>query len=547
MILLPILGRELRVRAQGRATYLIRCGIGLVGMLICIEGLGAGAKVAPALAGQNVFSAMVMAAFLISCSCSLLTADAISREKREGTLGLLFLTRVKAVDVLVGKLGSIGMAGVWSLLAFLPVLMVPVLVGGVTGGDAFRKALALVDTLFLALAAGLWASAGPEDRFTASRRALLLMALLALLPVVPFVLMPRLLHGLGLLSPLVLLLLAGDIRYSATPRLYWLSLILVQFIGWLLVFLAGAQLRKALRGHGATPGFAPPPAAKKTERSLGLASWQPVKEEASPIEWVVYRLNGINAIVWIIAVLGLACNGWTNLVRQPSLPSGTTSFWLFAPAVGVISGFVGSTLVAWVASRFFVGARRSGVLELLLTTPLGAENVLPEQRKVLRRIFVWPVLVMQAPIIPQLLEGLTPATTSGQVPHLEAMLTLSRLVGLANTYLGIEALCWLGLWFGMKAGSQGGAIIWTVGLAKGLPSVVSLVGWVIGAALGDFFNGATRVTFFAGAFLPEVINLFFYLLLIQLARRWLPFELSGIESKPILPTLVVPKASLSIN
>ena len=545
MILLPILGRELRVRAQGRAMYWVRCGAGLLGILICMEAMGAGRMVGP-LAGQYVFNALVGAAFVVSCGCCLLTADAISGEKREGTLALLFLTRVKAIDVLLGKLGSIGITGVWSLLAFLPVLMVPVLAGGVTGGDALRKALALVDTLFFALAVGLWASAGREERFSASRRALLAVAFVSLVPLLPFVLMPRLFHSLGLFSPLVLLMLAGDIRYSGSPRLYWLSLIMIQMMGWLLLVFAGIRLRRALRGEGVT-GFTLPRTAEETERALGLASWEPVKEEASPIEWVVYRLNGVTAVLWIVAVVGLACNAWTNLGRQPSTIAGAPPFWLVAPALGVISGFAGATLVAWVASRFFVGARRNGVLELLLTTPLGAENVVTEQWKVLRRVFVWPVLVMQGPVLPQILESLVPARPGVPGQDWSGLLALTRMIGLANTYFGIEALCWLGLWFGMKARTQGGAIIWTVGLAKGLPSLVVLICWITAAALGEVFSGATGFTSVVGGFLPELLNLLFFLCVIRLAKRWLPLELAGIESKPALASLGLFSPQVSVN
>ena len=52
---------------------------------------------------------------------------------------MLLLTRVGAFDVLMGKLGSAGLTSLCALVAFLPVLMIPVLAGGVTGGEVFRK------------------------------------------------------------------------------------------------------------------------------------------------------------------------------------------------------------------------------------------------------------------------------------------------------------------------------------------------------------------------------------------------------------------------
>src|SRR5690349_16953905 len=185
MTFFPLLARELSARATTKATYWVRCGIGLIGILICMEAIVLGPLVAPAVAGKLIFNGLVGSAFLLSCGGCLLTADSLSGELREGTLVLLLLTRVKTVDILLSKLGSIGIAGLWSLLALLPVLAIPILVGGVTGGDAFRKALALMDTLFFALSAGLWASAGQRERGRSTRRAVVAVLLAVVVPIIP--------------------------------------------------------------------------------------------------------------------------------------------------------------------------------------------------------------------------------------------------------------------------------------------------------------------------------------------------------------------------
>jgi hypothetical protein len=147
-------------------------------ILICMEAIGLGSAVSPALAGEYIFNGLVYSAFLLCCAGFLLTVSTLNGELREGTLLLLFLTRVKTLDILLGKLGSIGIAGLWSLLALLPVLGIPILIGGVTGGEAFRKALALIDTLFLALSIGLWASASQDERGRSTRKAAVTLLLL---------------------------------------------------------------------------------------------------------------------------------------------------------------------------------------------------------------------------------------------------------------------------------------------------------------------------------------------------------------------------------
>src|ERR1035437_6036918 len=140
MTFLPIIERELRVRARNRAVYWTRFAVALAGMLVCLPQLmWSGPFAAPVTLGQGLFNGLVSAAFLLSCGACLLTADVISMERREGTLGLLLLTRVTTFDVLLGKLSSAGLPSLCALVACLPMLMLPVLAGGGAGGGAFPQ------------------------------------------------------------------------------------------------------------------------------------------------------------------------------------------------------------------------------------------------------------------------------------------------------------------------------------------------------------------------------------------------------------------------
>src|SRR5208337_1969356 len=183
MTLLPILERELRTRARSQGNYWGRFTVVAVGLLVSLPPLlWSGRFVGLAMNGREAFDGLVAAAFLLCCAACLLTADTISGERREGTLGLLLLTRVRYFDVLAGKFASSGLTCLLSLVAFLPVLMVPILAGGVSGAEAARKSLALFDILFLALSAGLWASARGFEQLRTMREAVGLLAAIVLGP-----------------------------------------------------------------------------------------------------------------------------------------------------------------------------------------------------------------------------------------------------------------------------------------------------------------------------------------------------------------------------
>lgn len=530
MRFLPIIQRELISGARNRATYWTRCAVGLVGVLICMQSMSAAPPGTPATLGRYVFNAVVAAAFLVSCSVCLLSADAISAERREGTLELIFLTGVRPVDVLLGKLGSVGLTSVCALVAFLPALVVPLLAGGVTGGEAFRKGLVLLDLLFFALVAGLCTSAAQRERFQASRGAVMIVGLVVIIPFLVFTVathtIPR---YVSLLSPLTAAIQAGDSYYGGEPRPFWISLILIQGLSWLLLLGAGWRLRTAVSREGSGTPANPQKSESEKARAVGLMSWEPSKDESNPVEWLVYRQYGIGAGLWGTALLALAYNGWVMLARQPTGPRPGLVAWLMALPFAVTAGLIGGALVAFVASRFFVGVRRSGDLELLLTTPVGADTIVAAQWSVLKRLFAWPVLVMQAPILPQILSAFSalpgaPSALSDSGPIL-------KLLTLLNIFLGTAALCWLGLWFGLKTRSQAGAIVWSVALAKGLPLLITLVGVFAGQMAVDSY-GRQRGFFPVFMYVPELLNAAIYLGLIILARHQLLSALAGAEPLP---------------
>src|SRR6266446_2635671 len=184
MTFLPIVVRELRVASRRRATYWLRFFLALAVLVIWFFLLVAGRNSA-AQRGQMLFMSIgILALGFCLLAGVFLTADCLSEEKREGTIGLLFLTELKGYDVVLGKLMATSIHAFYGLGAVLPLLAYSMLVGGVTLGESCRLGLALLAALFFSLSVGMFVSAHSRDARQAMGRTLLALAASAvLLPV----------------------------------------------------------------------------------------------------------------------------------------------------------------------------------------------------------------------------------------------------------------------------------------------------------------------------------------------------------------------------
>jgi hypothetical protein len=542
----------------------------------------------PAEVGKGAFTALVSAGFLLCCGACLLTADVISSERREGTLILLFLTRVKAFDVLLGKLASAGLAGFCALIACAPLLIIPILAGGVTAGEAVRKSLVLMDTMFLALAVGLWASTKGTGWLKRARHAVGLLVLIAVLPVASLLSTSRagwavlilglltplaiwcVARGSGWLKPAVAILLficltllelpigatrypaislcsplmglfsAGDLEFKASHARYWISLGIIQSAGWAVLGLATLRLRKSLRlgagdieslekTSGAMTGEEPTiedaPDALREEKGRYLR-WSP-RLYQDPIEWLLAGYRGIKALVWAGAAVGFFQYGVSPLlIRFVGFRSSPVVFWPYGFAVTALQGSLFAAAAGW----FFVQARRSGELELLITTPVGATTILSAQWNRLKRILQWPAAVMIAPIG---LTGLISLMANRGYPlgPMAEYFLLDTVLRAVDVAFGMAAICWTGLWFGLTTRTLAGAIVWTVGLVKGVPFLFTLGSQLVLSTLVNRYavgrSGVVWLVFLA----PQVLILLYYVKLIKWARRRLSCRFAPVPVK----------------
>src|SRR5437868_610510 len=134
MVFLPLMLRELRVQTRrSKAWWLRLLAGGFTFACWAVPVLLHGIDVTN---GRMSFFLLSLFPLLFASFAGVFaTADMISKERREGTLGLLFLTRVHPMELIASKFIS----GVWQwvvcLLAILPMFLLPVLIGGVNGQE----------------------------------------------------------------------------------------------------------------------------------------------------------------------------------------------------------------------------------------------------------------------------------------------------------------------------------------------------------------------------------------------------------------------------
>src|SRR5579883_2198694 len=114
MTFLPIVERELRVASRRRGTYWNRLLTGAMSIGVGVFVYLATFQESPHDVSMFLFRGLAgVALFVCVVGGAQATGDCLSSEKREGTLGLLFLTDLKGYDVVLGKLAATSLTGLY--------------------------------------------------------------------------------------------------------------------------------------------------------------------------------------------------------------------------------------------------------------------------------------------------------------------------------------------------------------------------------------------------------------------------------------------------
>ena len=455
-MIFPLATRELRQASRRARTYWGRCGIAALSILCALAVLSPSFRgiVPPQETGRILFILMAIMAFV----CCLLagafvTADALSEEKRDGTLPLLFLTKIHSHDIVLGKLLAKSLAGFYSQLGILPVLAIPILLGGVTGGEFWRMSLTLVTTLGFSLCAGMFASAIFCDSQRNWLGAVGLIALFSMAPLLGGDLIGNtglvINDGIHKFSPFYACYSSFDSAYAANGgKSFWHSIQWMLFLS--ISFLAGASflLPRALRER---PDSVHAVRLRARWHQWAFGSGEERRRERehwvaiNAVLWLAHRGRHLMAALWLamLVLVSIWAATWWHFrnvaVRPEFLIVAMTLFHL------VLKGWL-----ALEVTRRLAEDRKSGALELMLTSPLRVPDILKGLLAAVRRQFVVPFAIVLGLDI--FLLGF--AFNSGDSTELAIIFLASVGLLMADAY----ALTWFGLWQGLSASSPAKAL-----------------------------------------------------------------------------------------
>jgi len=414
----PVLQRELRELARQPGSYWLRVLAAVALMvplaLAWVTDVNAGRS-----GGRGYFMGLHRILLVgIWILGPVLTADCLSRERREGTLGLLFLTPLRPYQVVIGKAFVQTLRGLIFLLAASPVLVIPVVLGGVVWWDAVRMFLLELAALGLALVAGLLASCLAESWWRSRILALCFAvggAVVFLGLYVTWTVPLPVIWGSGersgweaWLGAAESLMIRQGLILNLGFRGLWMDTLLGP-AGWpavrsaLGIWLASWTLVAAAVGIAslvlARSWQANPPSARQvriarwfTEVRIGESWWRRRQSrilESNPILWLQSRTWSTRVGGWVLLGMALSVAGLALEAQR-----GTVEGYYFLGHLMLLGG------VAFAATASFRIERESGALELWLVTPLTPASIVRGRILGLASRFLWPTLILW--LLPQI-------------------------------------------------------------------------------------------------------------------------------------------------
>ena len=482
---LPIVQRELQVATRRTLVRYSRCLFALVGLWISIlvgmAQLG-GAKNS----GQATFWSVACVSLLLALLAGpVLLPDAISRERRDGTLGLLFLSGLHGWDIVLGKLAAHAIPTVYSSLALIPILTLPLIFGGITAYQVYVVTITLIVCALLSLSLALaWSAFCMEGMRSAFGSVVSILTLTAL-GVLGFSLstkFPRLGIALMTLNPCHgILAAAAGVKFA--PQLApivphsWTASAAISFLS--LAF-ASWRTRHFLKNdpmvdiQESSPSFFR--FSEEGWAGYRHRRWRD-RLERNPYFWLATVLRPrLYGMQWIVLLTGtLWCLGLVGAFNANTV--GLRTGWSLLAAFATFSLHVWmKCAVAALSTRSLSEDRNSGGLELLLVSGLEPSQIMKGVRDSVYSRFFIPLIVCWV-----MGGGMMISITVLEVDtgHSREFWMLIFLAGLVWLYFDIHAAILEGIRQALRAKSEAAAL-------RGTLFRVLLPGWFMGLMVGPF-------------------------------------------------------------
>ncbi len=412
----PVIQRELREGARRPFNYWLRVGAagGALGVLMIIYS----AFEMPAGSGIKAFTRLhTLLLLLIWWVVPAMACDCIAREKRDGTLGLLFMTPLSAGGIVAGKSLVQGFRAFTLWLAVIPVLTIPFLMGGIGWLDLSTVASFEFSATVLCLAAGLLASSLVKNRMAAFFMAAALATFFLLLISVLAIFMVNYLtmaafwapgdsdfvicmltgifpHNFNATDGWAVFFSSGNSSAASSAHRFWCYM-LIGVVGLSLAILisvtsfASACVRRSwkdkipsVRQAGLIKRFCTPLLQRRFSKKMQGTM------DRNPIAWLQQYSWKARLSKWGLCfgfVIGETLVVTANVERPDNLLSWQIVF-LFV--LGVVFTFIGI--------NSFLMEKQSGALELILITPLRVGQIIFGRAWGLWKLFLPAALILGA-------------------------------------------------------------------------------------------------------------------------------------------------------
>ena len=391
----PIIIRELRLSSRRWTSYWLRL-LAAAAVVASIFFWFEATRFTFVQAGSQLFAHMHRIILgTIWILVPLMMCDCLSRERREGTLGLLFLTDLRAWDIVCAKAFVHVLHALTLWVAVLPIIAVPLLLGGLHWKAILLSVGWTLGSVFLAAAAGIAASSISRRHagaavgaiflagcffigYLATSTAAVALALSQWLPRPGFgaqVTDQHLEAGFNVFFGEAWTELFGGTALTTPAERTVLFIVGVSVIVSFFVLLtamawAAWQIRRNWQDQ--------PKSARQSQMEKLFCApviwtalfrrWMRWSLERNPVGWLEKRswTGRIAALIWLAVMISFA----TTIVSYANLFRGDGMSLLN----GLMFLLLAST--AYVAAGSFRRERETGALELILVTPLREREII---------------------------------------------------------------------------------------------------------------------------------------------------------------------------